>query len=243
MVAHKKVLIAVTSYNEVFYQDGAKTGLFLVEALHPFEVFKDNGYEVDFVSETGTFGFDDHSLAPDFLNGKDLEIYKDSKSDFNKHLKSIKKASDVNADDYGIFFASAGHATLFDYPKAKHLQNLAQDIWVSGGVVAAVCHGGAIFDGLVDKTTGKPLIEGKVITGFTDIGEVILKVDGIMKENNLHSIEEIAKKSGAKYLAPVGPWDDFSIADGKLITGVNPASAASTAKRALIALKGKHIDL
>lgn len=240
MLTHKKILLAVTSYNEVFYQDGAKTGLFLVEALHPFEVFKDNGYEVDFVSETGSFGFDEHSLAPDFLNGKDLEVYKDSKSDFNQHLKNLKKASEVNADDYGVFFASAGHATLFDYPKAKGLQSLAQAIWAKGGVVAAVCHGGAIFDGLIDQATGKPLIEGKSITGFTDLGEIMLKVDSIMKENNLLSIEDVAKKFGAKYLAPIGPWDDYTVADGKLITGVNPASAASTAKRSLIAVKHKH---
>lgn len=240
MLTHKKILLAITSYNEAFYHDGAKTGLFLVEALHPFEVFKDNGYEVDFVSETGSFGFDEHSLAPDFLNGKDLEVYKDSKSDFNQHLKNLKKASEVNADDYGVFFASAGHATLFDYPKAKGLQSLAQAIWAKGGVVAAVCHGGAIFDGLIDQATGKPLIEGKSITGFTDLGEIMLKVDGIMKENNLLSVEDVAKKFGAKYLAPIGPWDDYTVADGKLITGVNPASAASTAKRSLIALKPKH---
>lgn len=240
MLTHKKVLLAITSYNEVFYQDGAKTGLFLVEALHPFEVFKDNGYEVDFVSESGSFGFDEHSLTPDFLGGKDLEVYKDSKSDFNQHLKNLKKASEVNADDYGVFFASAGHATLFDYPKAKGLQSLAQSIWAKGGVVAAVCHGGAIFDGLIDQATGKPLIEGKSITGFTDLGEIMLKVDSIMKENNLLSIEDVAKKFGAKYLPPIGPWDDYTVADGKLITGVNPASAASTAKRSLIALKSKH---
>mmetsp|Transcript_4301 Transcript_4301/g.4263 ORF Transcript_4301/g.4263 Transcript_4301/m.4263 type:complete len:242 (+) Transcript_4301:591-1316(+) len=240
MLTHKKILLAISSYNEVFYQDGAKTGLFLVEALHPFEVFKDNGYEVDFVSETGSFGFDEHSLTPQFLAGKDLEVYKDSQSDFNQHLKNMKKASEVNADDYGIFFASAGHATLFDYPKAKGLQSLAQAIWAKGGVVAAVCHGGAIFDGLNDPATGRPLIEGKSITGFTDIGEVMLKVDGLMKENNLLSIEDLAKKYGAKYLAPIGPWDDYTVADGKLITGVNPASAGSTAKRSLIALKSKH---
>lgn len=93
---------------------------------------------------------------------------------------------------------------------------------------------------MIDQATGKPLIEGKSITGFTDLGEIMLKVDSIMKENNLLSIEDVAKKFGAKYLAPIGPWDDYTVADGKLITGVNPASAASTAKRSLIALKPKH---
>lgn len=233
----KKVLLGITSYNETFYKDGNKTGLFLVEALHPFNVFKENGYEVDFVSETGTYGFDEHSLGPDFLNGQDLEVFKDSKSDFNVHLENIKKASEVNADDYEIFFASAGHGTLFDYPKAKGLQSLGEKIWSNGGVLATVCHGGAIFDGMTDQKTGKPFLHGKAITGFTDIGEILFNVDGIMKEKGLESIEELAKRYGAKYLAPLGPWDDYSVADGKLITGVNPASAVSTAKRSVLAVK------
>ena len=58
-----------------------------------------------------------------------------------------------------------------------------------------------------------------------------------MKENELQSIEEMTKKYGGKYLAPIGPWDDYSVSDGKLITGVNPASAISTAKRSLIAFE------
>lgn len=235
-MAAKKVLLALTSYNGDFYEDGAKTGVFVVEAMHPFNLFTEKGFEVEFVSETGKYGWDEHSLIPDFLSGKDKEDFDNENSSFHKALKNVKAAKDVKASDYDIFFASAGHGTLFDYPKAKELQGLAEDIYANGGVVAAVCHGPAIFDGLKDKKTGKPLIEGKAITGFTDIGEVVLNVDKIMKDKGLLSVEDIAKKYGAKYLAPIGPWDDFSITDGKLVTGVNPASAHSTAQRAIDAL-------
>ncbi|EDO14391.1 hypothetical protein Kpol_196p3, partial [Vanderwaltozyma polyspora DSM 70294] len=219
----KKVLISLTSDNEVFYLDGARTGVFVVEAMHPYNAFTKKGFQVDFVSETGTFGWDDHSLAPDFLSSQDKLDFDDKESDFNQCIRNVKKASDINPDEYCIFFASAGHGTLFDYPTAKGLQKIASEIYDNNGVVAAVCHGPAIFDGLIEKKTGKPLIEGKAITGFTDIGEVILKVHGVMKEKNLLSVEDIAKKYNAKYLPPIGPWDDYSVTDGKLITGVNPA--------------------
>lgn len=65
-MAAKKVLLALTSYNGDFYEDGAKTGVFVVEAMHPFNLFTEKGFEVDFVSETGKYGWDEHSLIPDF---------------------------------------------------------------------------------------------------------------------------------------------------------------------------------
>lgn len=103
-MAPKKVLLALTSYNDVFYGDGAKTGVFVVEALHPFNTFRKEGFEVDFVSETGKFGWDEHSLAKDFLNGQDETDFKNKDSDFNKTLAKIKTPKEVNADDYQIFF-------------------------------------------------------------------------------------------------------------------------------------------
>ena len=237
MTGIKKALIAVTSYHGDFYPDGKKTGIFVVEALHPFEVFIANGYQVDIVSETGNYGWDEHSLVEPYLIGKDLQIFKDKSSAFQKAMTNIKSPDQINSAEYEIFFASAGHGTLFDYPKAKGLQKLASDIYDNGGVVGAVCHGFAIFDGLVDKQTGKPLIEGKAYTGFTSIGEKLLKIEDVMKEKKLLFVEDLGKKYNAKYLAPLGPWDDFSIADGRVVTGVNPQSAHSTALRCIEALK------
>lgn len=240
MTGTKRALIAVTSYNEVFYEDGAKTGIFSTEALHPYNTFIANGYEVDFVSETGKYGFDEHSLGEPFLVGEDAETFNNTSSKFRIGLDNIKTPHTVNASDYEIFFVSAGHGTLFDYPKAKGLQSIASEIYDNGGAVGAVCHGYAIFDGLIEKKTGKPLISGKSYTGFTSEGEVILKVDNLLKEKNLLFVEDLGKKYDAKYLAPSGPWDDFSIADGRVVTGVNPQSAHSTAKRTISALKDKH---
>lgn len=234
-----KVVIALTCYNEKFYADGAKTGVFAIESIHPFDTFKKAGYEVTFTSEDGKYGFDEHSLVKHFLDGEELKAFNDPNSDFNKHLKNIKKASDLKNEHFDIFFAAGGHGTLVDFPKATNLQELASSIYANGGVVAALCHGPAIFDGLKDKKTGKPLIEGKSVTGFTDTGEDLVKVNSVMRDRGLLTIREITEKIHAKFLAPLGPWDDFSITDGRIVTGVNPASAISTTKRSIEADKSK----
>ena len=42
----RKALIAVSSYNGAIYPGGHKTGVFFVEALHPYEVLTAAGFMV-----------------------------------------------------------------------------------------------------------------------------------------------------------------------------------------------------
>ena len=125
----RKALIAVSSFHGAIYPGGHKTGVFFVEALHPYEVLTAAGFEVDLASETGMCGFDDVSLTPPFLSGSDHAILNNPKHPFMVKIKSqLKKALELKKEDYGFFFASAGHAALYDYPTAKGLQAIAADI-------------------------------------------------------------------------------------------------------------------
>lgn len=231
-----KALIAITSYNDVFYQDGARTGVFFVEALHPYQVLREKGVDVDFVSATGKFGWDEHSLSKDFLSGNDREVFEKPDSSFMKAIHNVKKPSELNSKEYQIFFASAGHGAAYDYPRSPELQKLVAEIIANGGVIGAVCHGPAIFDNL--KTLdGNIFIKGKKLTGFTDEGEKILQVDQIMKDKGMKTVKEVVETNGGTYEQPSDPWGSFVIVDGELVTGVNPASAAETATKTLEALK------
>ena len=92
----RKAVIAVSSFNGAIYPAGHKTGVFFVEALHPYEVLTAAGFEVDLASETGTFGFDDVSLTPPFLSGSDHAVLNNPKHPFMVKIKSqLKKASDL----------------------------------------------------------------------------------------------------------------------------------------------------
>lgn len=115
----KKALIAITSAHAPLYPDKKETGLFITEALHPYNVFKEAGFQVDLISETGTYQPDWLSTQEKWLSGEDKKVYEDTSSPFRKQLDSLLKPSDVDSKDYGLFFASAGHASLIDYPEAK----------------------------------------------------------------------------------------------------------------------------
>src|SRR5215470_6718944 len=228
----RRALIAISSFNGAIYPGGRKTGLFLTEALHPFEVLVAAGFEVDLASETGTFGFDFNSLAPPFLSGSDKAVYNNPEHPFMVKLKSqLKKASDLKKEEYGVFFASAGHAALYDYPTAKGLQAVAGDIWDRGGVVGTVCHGPAILPGIIDSKTGRSIVEGKTVTGFTIEGELIFRILDKLRADGVVPVIEAVKAAGAFYSGSVGAFDDYSITCGRVVTGTNPESGRSATER------------
>jgi putative intracellular protease/amidase len=228
----RKAVIAVSSFNGAIYPNGHKTGLFLTEALHPYEVFTAAGFEVDLASETGTFGFDFNSLTPPFLAGSDQAVYKNANHPFMVALKSkLKKAADLKRGDYGVFFASAGHSALYDYPTAKGLQTIAADIWDRGGVVGAVCHGPAIMPGIIDPKTGRSIIEGKTVTGFTIEGELIFNILDKLREDKVVPVVEAVTAVGANYTTSMNAFDDYSVTSGRVVTGTNPQSGRSAAER------------
>lgn len=64
-------------------------------------MFKQNGFEVDLVSETGTYQADWLSQQPDWLKDEDKKTWEDSKSDFRQKLDAGLKPRDLNPDDVG----------------------------------------------------------------------------------------------------------------------------------------------
>jgi D-lactate dehydratase len=71
------------------------------------------------------------------LAGDDTAVFENSMHPFNAKLNSeLKKAADLNVEEYGLFFGSAGLAALYDYPTAHGLQAVAADVWRRGGIVA-----------------------------------------------------------------------------------------------------------
>lgn len=82
----------------------------------------------------------------------------------------------------------------------------------------------------MDPATGKPIVEGKKITGFTTQAEEEMGIMDGLRAWKEPLIDEHAKVLGAEYVRSEGVWDDYHIVDGRVVTGMNPQSATSTAK-------------
>jgi putative intracellular protease/amidase len=88
--------------------------------------------------------------------------------------------------------------SLIGYSEAEGLQNIAAKMYKpGGGIISAVCHGGAIFPGILDEETGKSIIAGKKMTGFTTQGEEEEGVIDTIMSCNRPTVEKVASNAGA----------------------------------------------
>lgn len=235
-----RVLLVVTSSHPVLYPSGKRTGVFWSEAADPYDVFTAAGWTVDVASETGTAVVDEHSVGAEMLEySKSADTWNDKSHPMHAILAAgggLKAGKELRAADYDAVFFSAGHGALYDYPTAVHVGGIAVQLYEAGKVVAAVCHGPCIFAATL-TASGDSIAKGRRITGFTHKGEVLLSVADKMAEDGVRDCQSIAQDIGATWDEPADPWADYTIADGRILTGVNPLSGKSLAQNLIRAVQ------
>ncbi|RJF92340.1 type 1 glutamine amidotransferase domain-containing protein [Noviherbaspirillum saxi] len=220
----KKILVIATSVAE-YAQTGYRTGLWLGELTHFWDVAEAAGIAVDIASPLGGFvPMDPESLTQEVL--ADLgtgKRYKDRT--FMNLLTASKKISEVSVDDYDAIYLTGGHGTMFDFPNTNELARLIAEFARDNKVVSAVCHGPT---GLLNVRldNGGYLINGKKVTGFTWAEEVLAQRDTAVP----FSLEDEMLRRQAVYSKAKNPFEPYVVEDGKLITGQNPASARGVAE-------------
>ena len=96
MTLPRRAIICVTSAHAPLHDDN-ETGLFISEALHPFNVFKKAGFEVDLVSETGMYVPDWLSQQEDYLPKDDRKQWEDLQGEFRWKLDNMMKPNEFDA--------------------------------------------------------------------------------------------------------------------------------------------------
>lgn len=220
-----KILFVVTSH-DTKGNTGEKTGYYLGEVSHPWEVLTEAGYEIDFVSPKGgnppVDGFD----FKDEVNKKfwEDEVY-------HQKITHSMKPNDVKPEEYKAIFYAGGHGAMWDLPHNQEIAKLASKIYENNGVVGAVCHGPAGLTN-IKLSNGDYLVKGKKVNGFTNEEEEIVKLTNVVPfllEDKIIELGGVYEKSE--------PWQKHVTVDGRLITGQNPQSAKGVGEAIRDALK------
>ena len=219
-----KILMVLTSHDQLG-NTGRKTGFWLEEFAAPYFVFRDADVQLTLASpKGGQPPIDPKSDLPENQTPAMARFKQDPTA--QKALSRTVRLADVKAEDYDTVFYVGGHGPLWDLAESTDSIALIESFYNSGKPVALVCHSPGVLHRVTYK--GAPIVKGKRVTGFTNDEEEdvhLIDVVPFLVEDELKRLGGIFEK--------VPNWQPFSIVDGRLITGQNPASSTSAAQALL----------
>lgn len=219
-----KVLMVLTSHDQLG-NTGRRTGFWLEEFAAPYFVFRDAGVELTLASpKGGQPPIDPKSDLPENQTPAMARFKQDARA--QKELSQTVKLSDVKVEDYDTVFYPGGHGPMWDLAEDPKSIALLESFYNSGKPIALVCHAPGVLRHVTYK--GEPLVKGKHVTGFTNGEEEEVKLTKIVP----FLVEDELLRLGATF-EKLKNWEPFSIIDGRLITGQNPASSTSAARNLL----------
>jgi putative intracellular protease/amidase len=224
-----KILMVLTSHDQLG-NTGRKTGFWLEEFAAPYFVFRDAGVQLTLASpKGGQPPVDPKSDLPENQTPAMARFKQDPAA--QKTLSQTVKLADMRAEDYDTVFYVGGHGPMWDLAESTDSIALIESFYNSGKPVALVCHS----PGVLHRVTyeGAPIVKGKRVTGFANSEEEEVHLTNVVP----FLVEDELKRLGGIF-EKAANWQPFSIVDGRLITGQNPASS-TVAAQALLKLVGQ----
>ena len=232
MTQSKKVLIVVSNTAE-FEKVGYRTGLWLSELTHFWDVLEKAGLSMDIASPAGGYvPIDPESLLmPELIQMTGLKDAVNKRYEdraFMNQLKNTQSVADADVDQYDAIYLTGGHGVMFDFANNEPLTQLIAEFYENNKIVAAVCHGPC---GLlnVKLSNGNYLIKDKKLTGFSWKEEQLAKRDHAVP----FRLQDELTQRGAHYEKALIPFTENVVEDGLLITGQNPKSAHAVGQAVL----------
>ena len=219
------ILMVLTSHDKLG-DTGKKTGFWLEEFAAPYYVFKDAGANVTLASPKGGQPPIDPSSDTDDTQTPATKRFKDDKS-AQAELSDTKVLSTVMADGFDAIFYPGGHGPLWDLAEDSDSILLIESFAQSDRPIGAVCHAPGVFKN-TKGIDGNPLVAGKTVTGFTNTEEEGAGLTDVVP----FLVEDMLKSNQGRY-EKGEDWANFTVVDGKLVTGQNPASSEEAAEKLL----------
>lgn len=208
---------------------GEKTGFWVEEFAAPYYAFIDAGINVAIASPAGGQPpIDPKSELEDFQTPSTHRY--DADSAVQKLMTNTAVLADVNESDYDAVFYPGGHGPLWDLTDNATSISLIARFLAANKPVAAVCHATAALLN-VKNGSGEYVVKGKAVTGFSNSEEAAVQLTEIVP----FLLEDELIQRGAEY-QKVADWNAFSVQDGLIISGQNPASSTLAAEKLITAI-------
>ena len=228
-----KILMVLTSHDQLG-NTGRKTGFWLEEFAAPYFVFRDAGVELTLASPKGGLPpLDPKSDLPENQTPAMARFKRDKTA--QEALADTVKLSSVKSEDFDTVFYPGGHGPMWDLAEDPVSIALLESFYNSGKPIALVCHSPGVLRHVTYK--GEPLVKGKHVTGFTNGEEEEMKLTKVVP----FLVEDELLRLGATFEKKAN-WQPFSITDGRLVTGQNPASSTSAAQALLKLMTGSELE-
>ena len=216
-----KVLIVLTSHDQLG-NTGRKTGFWLEELAAPYYAFKEAGAQIVLASpKGGQPPLDPKSNEPNFQT--DLTRRFENDAEATAQLAATVRLDSVSQADFDTVFYPGGHGPLWDLAEDRNSIALIEAFLAANKPVALVCHAPGVLRH-VRTPAGRPLVEGKQVTGFTNTEEAAVELTDIVP----FLVEDELKAKGGIF-SRGDDWGSYVVRDGLLITGQNPGSSAEAA--------------
>jgi putative intracellular protease/amidase len=225
-----KILMVLTSHDQLG-NTGRKTGFWLEEFAAPYFVFRDAGVQLTLATpKGGQPPVDPKSDMPENQTPAMARFKQDTKA--QSDLAHTVKLSDMKSSDFDTVFYVGGHGPMWDLAESSDSIALLESFYNSGKPIALVCHSPGVLRHVTYK--GEPLVKGKRVTGFTNGEEEEVQLTHVVP----FLVEDELLRLGATF-EKLANWQPFSVVDGRLITGQNPASSTSAAQNLINLLAQK----
>jgi putative intracellular protease/amidase len=219
-----KILMVLTSH-DTLGKTGRKTGFWLEEFAAPYFVFRDAGVKLTLASpDGGQPPLDPKSDLAENQTPAMSRFKQDPTA--QKALSETVKLADVNSKDFDTVFYVGGHGPMWDLAESPVSIALLESFYNSGKPIALVCHSPGVLRHVTYQ--GAPLVRGKRVTGFTNGEEESVGLTHVVP----FLVEDELLRLGATF-EKLANWQPFSVVDGRLITGQNPASSTLAAENLL----------
>ena len=221
----ERVLLVVSSHGRE--GGNVQPGYEMDELAQAWLVFRANGMDVDIASPEGGA-----VVADEFDHAKPYNRAFAADAEGQRDLADTLRLSPDMAGNYAAVMVIGGKGAMMDLPFSQILQGLLVATEDKGGVIAAVCHGPAVFARMRNQD-GSDWARGRALTGFADEEEALFGKKWVPHFPFLLETElrrQQADFSDAPIMLP------HVVTDGRVVTGQNPYSVAAASDAVLRAL-------